>query len=199
MDDRLSDLLSDELQLDDTASTETETRSPDTDGAWFGTDTESVDDFLPAPRRGLRLPTLIMVLVLAMAIAFGGGVLVQKHHDRHLTSASASLPGLGSGALPNLGAGGVPDFGGQGGSTGGGSSSSDTSSSKPVVIGKVVSVDGTTLTVRDLGGKTHLVRTNKNTKITVTGDVTGLHPGVTVSVVGTASGTTVTATSITAR
>jgi hypothetical protein len=156
------------------------------------------DDILVLPPKR-RLPVLTQVLVtgITLALAFTGGVLVQKQHDSHLTSASASLPsfaGSGFAGLPGA-------AGGQSGSAGsGGGSSASNASSGPALIGTVVSVSGSDVTVKDLGGKTHVVHTSSSTAVTSPSSVASLVPGSTVNVGGSlASDGSVTATAVTVR
>ena len=160
------------------------------------------------PRR--RVPALTKLLFVAIigALAFGGGVLVQKQHDATLTSASrvpdfASLFGAGglpTGAGPRAGAGAssAPGIGGAG--TGG--SAAGSTGDVPVLIGTVESISGSDLTVKDLGGATHVVHGTATTVLSViSADWSGsLKTGATVSVQGTkAPDGSVTATAVTQR
>ena len=175
---------------------------------------ESEEDFddLEAPQ-GRRVPRLSILLgiVILLGGAFSGGVLTQKHHDKSLTAAS-STAGRGAGGFPaGLGfgaAGGVPQTGTGGTAAGGGStgttSTTGTSGSTPVLVGTVVSSANGTVTVKDLGGKTHVVRTTTTTTVTTT--TTGssalgaLKAGSTVSVSGTKSADgSVSASNLTSR
>jgi hypothetical protein len=152
------------------------------------------DEFDDAPRRRASRFTRVAVAGILLALAFTGGVLVQKHHDRGLTAASA--PSFTSGSLPNFGGSGPPNGsgGGSGGSTGG--------SSTPAVIGTVVSVHGNRIVVRDLSGTKHVVTTTSSTSITPSSRIAAasLTAGTTVVVTGTKSSDgAVRATAITAR
>ena len=154
------------------------------------------------PRR--RVPTLTKLLFVAIvgALAFGGGVLVQKQHDAALTSA-ARVPNFAS----LFGAGGPPGGVGAGGpsastATGAGSGAGGSTSAVPVLVGTVESVSGSDLTVKDLGGKSHVVHATASTTLSVVGpDWSGsLKTGATVSVQGTkAADGSVTATMVTQR
>ena len=155
------------------------------------------------PRR--RIPTLTKLLFVAIvgALAFGGGVLVQKQHDATLTSA-AKVPNFAS----LFGAGGPPGGVGAGGpsaSTAPGAGSGGTGGSTsgvPVLVGTVESISGSDLTVKDLGGKSHVVHATASTTLSVVGpDWSGsLKAGATVSVQGTkAADGSVTATVVTQR
>lgn len=207
MDDKLSDLLTDDETDADRTPEEPGRRrrfrarraeparpAGPAEGILADVDDDFVDQV--PPRSRLSLPTLALCVLLVMAVSFGAGVLVQKHHDRGLSSATglpSGLAGPGSGTLPGLGAQGT------GGSSSGDGSSSGSQSATPAVVGTIVSIKGSDITVRDLGGKTHLVRTTGATSVTVPWRVDHLRPGTTVSVTGTTSNGVVTATSITAR
>lgn len=138
-------------------------------------------------RRKKRLPaiTIILALLVAAAAAFYGGIQAQKHWGTNTSSSSlpaafaaaarnASTSG-GSGArsgLPSLGSGGgVPSgFGGFGGST----------------SGTVTLIKGSTLYVTEASGNTVLVHTTGTSSVskTVSGSVKTIHPGDTVTIVG---------------
>ena len=161
------------------------------------------------PRR--RVPALTKLLIVAIigALAFGGGVLVQKQHDATLTSASrvpdfASLfggGGLPTGAGPGAGGAAASAAPGTGGAGAGGSAAGSTGD-VPVLIGTVESISGSDLTVKDLGGKSHVVHATASTTLSVVGpDWSGsLKAGATVSVQGTkAADGSVTATVVTQR
>ncbi len=149
-----------------------------------------------APRRSVpRLTKLLFVLIIG-TLAFGGGVLVQKQHDASQTSPTGSLASLFAGGLPTGGGGGLPTS--LGNTTSGNGSSGDV----PVLIGTVESVAGADLTVKDLGGTSHVVHATATTTISVVStDWSGsLKVGVTVSVQGTkAADGSVTATAVTQR
>jgi hypothetical protein len=150
-------------------------------------------DFAAVPPRR-RVPALTKILFVAIiaTLAFGGGVLVQKQHDASLTSASR-VPDFAS-----LLGGGLPTGGGGGPAASGGTSTSDT----PVLVGTVESVSGTDLTVKDLGGTSHVVHSTATTTISIVGAgwSGSLKPGATVSIQGTkAADGSVTATVVTQR
>ena len=149
-------------------------------------------DFAAVPPRR-RVPALSKFLFVAIiaTLAFGGGVLVQKQHDASLTSASR-VPDFAS-----LLGGGLPT-----GSGGPSSSGGDLTSGVPVLVGTVESVSGTDLTVKDLGGTSHVVRSTATTTISIVGAgwSGSLKPGATVSIQGTkAADGSVTATVVTQR
>jgi hypothetical protein len=152
------------------------------------------EDFDAAPRRRVGWITRGLVAGILLALAFTGGVLVQKHHDAQ-TSA---------GSLPAFSGSGFPGFGSTpaSGSGDGGGSGSQANSSAPAVIGTVVSVHGNRVIVRDLSGKKHVVETTGATTITRSTEITAskLTAGTTVVVVGTQSGDgTTSATAVTVR
>ena len=148
------------------------------------------------PKRHVPGLTRLLIVGVLVAGAFGAGVLVQKQHDASLTSATA---------FPALGAGGLPAFLSGAGAAGSAPSAGGTSSasvSGPVLIGTVVAVAGGDVTVKDLGGTTHVVHTSATTGLATTGAdwSTSLPPGTTVSIEGTKAGDgTVTATTVTRR
>lgn len=168
-------------------------------------DTSFVDDDedlkLP-PRRRVAPLTMVLCALLLAALAFGAGVLMQKHHDRGLSrSASGGFPslpgGAGGGAFPGLpGAGGSATGAGTGNQ---GSGQDGTATASPVVIGTVVSTAATSATVKDLGGTKHVVHLTKDTTITAPINHTKLRVGATVSVYGTETSGAVSATNITIR
>ena len=153
------------------------------------------EDVEAAPRRGVGWITRGLVAGILLALAFTGGVLIQKHHDAQ--TSAGSLPAFS-------GSGGFPGFNSTpaGGSGDGGGSGSQGSSSAPAVIGTVVSVHGNRVIVRDLSGKKHVVETTDATTITRSTEITAskLTAGTTVVVVGTQSGDgTTSATAVTVR
>jgi hypothetical protein len=163
----------------------------------FEDDPEFDDDLDAMPRRRIGWITRALVAGILLALAFTGGVLVQKRHDAQ-TSAGA-LPAF-AGSFPNAGNGGFP--GSSGASTNGSGSSSQGGSSAPAVIGTVVSVDGNRIIVRDLNGTKHIVTTTGSTTITRSTEipVSKLTAGTTVVVVGTKAGDgTTSATTVTVR
>jgi hypothetical protein len=151
-------------------------------------------DFAAVPPRR-RVPALTKILFVAIVatLAFGGGVLVQKQHDASLTSASR-VPDFAS----LLGGGGLPTGGGGGPTASGGTSTSDV----PVLVGTVEAVSGTDLSVKDLGGTSHVVHSTATTTLSIVGAgwSGSLKPGATVSIQGTkAADGSVTATVVTQR
>jgi len=141
-----------------------------------------------APRRRVGWITRGLVVGILLALAFTGGVLVQKHHDAQTTA--GSLPAFAGGAFPGFG------------STAAGGSGSQGNSSAPAVIGTVVSVHGNRIIVRDLNGTNHIVETTDATTITRSTEITvsKLTAGTTVVVVGTQRGDgTTSATAVTVR
>ena len=147
----------------------------------------------PPPRRVPRL-TLVLGLCLGMALAFTGGVLVQKHYTT--ASSAARLPN----GFPG-GSGFPAGLSGPGGGSGGSTSAGSTTAG-PAVIGTVVAVNGTDVTVQDLGGTKHIVHTTKTTTVTrsTTVPLSDLTAGTTVRVDGaTAADGAITATTVTIR
>ena len=127
-------------------------------------------------RRRKRLPalTLALVILVAAAIAFVGGIEAQRHWGTSTSTAS----GASSAFAARFGArGGGATFGagGFGGAAGGGTT------------GTVTLIKGSTLYVTDSSGNTVLVHTTAGTRVskTAAGSVTSIHPGDTVTVTGT--------------
>jgi hypothetical protein len=152
-----------------------------------GVEPDDEVDQIPPARGPISRLTMALVAGLLLVAAFGGGVLVQKNHDAGLTAAPAAAAGRAGG-----GAGGGLAAGAGGGGT--------ASSSAPAVVGTVVAVKGTEITVKDFAGKTHVVHTTGNTTVSVPGALTALKAGSTVSVAGTTDPSgSVDATSVTKR
>jgi hypothetical protein len=143
--------------------------------------------------------TILLIAGILAVVAFGGGVLAQKHYGG-TTSASGPV-GLGQnfpGGPPGAGGAGFGETGQAGGGRASGAAAADT----PSVVGTVVKVSGTTVTVKNLGGKTVTVKVPAATAISLSStlSLTGLKAGTTISVVGTtAADGSVTASAVTAR
>jgi hypothetical protein len=131
---------------------------------------EYEDDLLPLRRRR-RLPLLTALLALALvaALAFIGGVEIQKSYGK------TAGPATGRAAFAGRfgGAGGAPAgvFAGGGAVAGGGTT------------GVVTAIKGATLYVTDLTGNTLKVKAGgAKVERTVSGTVKTVHPGDTVTV-----------------
>jgi hypothetical protein len=151
------------------------------------------------PRRTNRLTALLVALIVA-ALAFAGGVAVQKAHDKGLVAASAATRARGAGATGGTGAGGTGAGGtGAGGTAAAGGTGGAGGTAAPVAIGTVKSISGSTLTLTNFAGTVVTVTVPPTATVTTDG-LGGLVAGGTVSVAGTtAADGTVTATSITSR
>jgi hypothetical protein len=161
------------------------------DGDLDGDDPADEADQIPPARGPLSKVSLALVAGVALVVAFGTGVLVQKSHDAGLTATPAAGARPGGG-----GAGGAAAFGGAAGAGAGGAASS----SGPAVVGTVVSVKGADITVKDFAGKTHVVHTTGNTTVGVPGALSAIKAGSTVSVTGTSDPAgSVEATAVTKR
>ena len=166
-------------------------------------DDDSFDDEFGAPAGRRRVPLMSALLMsgIVIALAFTGGVLVQKHVTSS-SSTAGGLPSFGAGGLPSgFPGGGLPGAGTGAGSSSGGTGSGSTST-VPVLVGTVVKAGPTEVTVKDLGGTTHVVRTTDATKVTTvtTVPVTTLTAGQTVTVSGTkTTDGSVDATTVSAR
>ena len=164
---------------------------------------DAEQDFVLPPKGGLSRLAIVFAIGLLAAATFTGGVLLQKNHDKGLTSSSTSgLPaGVGTASGFPAGFGGTTG-GGTATSAAGGTATGGSASTGLAVIGSVVSVSGTDVTVKDLGGKTHDVHTTTTTTVTrsQTQTLSSLAAGTQVTVTGsTATDGTVTATAITAH
>jgi hypothetical protein len=167
---------------------------------------DAEQDFVLPPKGGLSRLAMAFAVGLLAAGTFTGGVLLQKNHDKSLTSSSTSgspaSVGRASGFPAGFPGGATTRSGtatAAGGSTATGGSASSTGLA---VIGSVVSVSGIDVTVKDLGGKTHDVHTTAATTVTrsQTQTLASLPAGTQVTVTGnTATDGTVTATAITAH
>lgn len=158
-------------------------------------------DWLSAPVSPRRLPRLTSTLAMAtlVAVAFIGGVLVQKQNDQSL--AAATGPAGGAAGRPGGFGGG---FGGAaaGGGAGAAGSTAGSTAAGPAVIGQVASVNGTVLVVRNLAGKDIQVILPAGVSITRQTTVTAstLAKGTNVVVTGTTGANgAVTATGVTAH
>jgi hypothetical protein len=146
-------------------------------------------------RRRKRLPalTLGLIILVAAALAFCGGIEVNKHWGKTST-ASASTPsglagGLGGsapfgfagppGGPASVSGSGAVSSGGAGGFAGGGLTS-----------GTVTLIKGSTLYVTDATGNTVLVHTTARSQVTKTvgGTMKTIHPGDSLTVIGTKNG-----------
>jgi hypothetical protein len=153
------------------------------------------------PKRTNKL-TFVLLAALVAALAFAGGVAVQKQHDARLATTAGRTRGVGGfgGAAGFAGTGGAGGTTGQGGASGQGAGGSPASTGgMPVAIGTVKSISGTTLTITNFAGTTVTVTVPSTATVTTPG-LRGLTVGATVSVAGTTNADgTVTATSVTSR
>lgn len=172
---------------------------------------EDDDDLLDVtpPRRPSRVTAALLAGIVAAA-GFAGGAYVQKRHDAGLTSAAAG-PAGGAAAFRGGFGGTAPrgveapgGFGdaapGAGSGAGSGGAAGGSGTAAPAVVGKVVAVSGTTLTVRNFAGRTVKVTVPDGASVTTAVPLPSLKAGTSVSVTGTAAvDGTVTATGVTAR
>ena len=149
-------------------------------------------DVAPPPKRRMHWTTLLLALGVACVLAFGGGILAQKHWGK-ASSAGFAFPGGGSlpaGLTANLGGagGGAGGFGAPGGFGAAGTT------------GTVSYIQGTTLYVTAASGSVVKVRVLKGVPVsrTVESKVSGIRPGESVVIQGSKAGSgTVKATSVT--
>ncbi|MEO6943571.1 MAG: hypothetical protein ABI053_02550 [Lacisediminihabitans sp.] len=133
------------------------------------------------PARKLRWITPTLAIVAALAIGIAGGVLIGR------SGASANQGNLARGQFASGQGTGTGQQGG-GGFAGGGFTS-----------GTIVTIDGTTITVKAQDGTQKTVTTSGDTKVTKTSasSVDALKKGETITVIGaTGSDGSVTATTI---
>ena len=159
------------------------------------TDTDDADFAELPPKRRVPALTKGLIVGILVVVAFGGGVMIQKQHDAGSASASSGFPSFAGGIPAGAGAGG-------GGASNGGASGGSTTASGPVVVGTVVGVAGNDVTVKDLGGSSHVVHVSATTGLATTSVdwSTSLKPGTTVSINGTKTDDgTITATTVTQR
>lgn len=134
---------------------------------------------------------IIVSVIVALALGFGGGMYFQKNNDslngvtgtalqKKLSSLGMTTGGFGAGANGVAGAAGGyagrAGFIGRGGAAGGG-----------IVAGSVISVGSNSLTIKEASGSTKTVYYTSST--TVSKQVTGSMSDVTVGQNVTASGT----------
>jgi hypothetical protein len=154
-------------------------------------------DYDIAPARRMPRTTLALLIGVLIAGGFASGVLVQKRHDKGLGSSASALPaGFPTGGFPGANSANSAN------SANGATTGTRAATSGPVLVGTVVSVSGTTITVKDLGGTTHTVATTATTTVAKQEQqkLTDLTAGQTVSVNGTkADDGSVTATAVTLR
>ena len=139
-------------------------------------------DVAPPPKRRMHWTTLLLALGVACVLAFGGGILAQKHWGK-ASSAGFAFPGGGNlpaGLAANLGS--AAGFGAAG------------------TTGTVSYIQGTTLYVTAASGSVVKVRVSKGVPVsrTVESKVSGIRPGESVVIQGSKAGSgTVKATSVT--
>jgi hypothetical protein len=172
------------------------------------------------PRWTNRL-TWVLVAAVVAALAFAGGLLIERQYDTTLltTVRSTTRPAGGGLAVAGLGGGrgasgraanpsgsgasgsGGPAAAGAGSASGAGTSGGAGADGEeaPIAVGTVASVNADRLTLTNFAGKTVTVTVPPNATVTTSG-LAGLKPGAPVSVTGTANPDgSVTATSITSR
>ena len=157
------------------------------------------EEWLAAPRRRSRL-RLGLSALLAASLCFLGGALVQKH-----LGAEPAASAAGPGSLPGAGTfpGGVSFEGAPPGtdSSAGPVQADQDDEERDAVVGTVVSIDGDTWVVEDLGGERHEVRVTDDAHLV---RETGLTPdevavGDRVDITGTTADDQLTAEDVTLR
>jgi hypothetical protein len=154
------------------------------------------EEWLAAPAKRSRL-RLMLTLVLAAALCFLGGALVQQRFGTDSAAATATGPtGFTGGQLPE----GVPegiDLPGASDDAGGANTDDDAGS----VIGKVVRIRGDVWIVQDLGGRRHEITVGDDTDLTreTTIESAQVKVGDPVDITGTDSGGRLQADEVTLR
>jgi uncharacterized protein YdeI (BOF family) len=150
------------------------------------------EEWLAAPAKRSRL-RLTLALVLAAALCFLGGALVQKGLGTDTAAATATGPtGSNGGQLPEgLGLPGASDDAG----------SASTDDADRSVIGEVVQIRGDLWIVQDLGGQRHTITVGDDTDVTreTTVEPTQVEVGDPVDITGTDSGGQLQANEVTVR
>jgi hypothetical protein len=179
--------------------------------SWAGAPIEPADEDLDLLAESNRRPgrlTITLVAAILATVAFGGGVLVQKHYGGTTTAAGGLGAAGAGGALNRNFPGAYGNFGGAGagaggaGAAGGAQTGGAAAADTPSVVGTVVKVSGTTVTVKNFAGKLITVKVPAGTTISLSSTLTltGLKAGTSVAVVGTAAADgSVTASAVTAR
>lgn len=187
----------------------------DLDASWSGAPVEVVDEDLDLLAEVNHRPSRVTVLLVAgilAVLAFIGGAQVQQHYGGTSTGAVAGAAAGGfaargggtPGGFGNVGGGAAPggQGGGVGGAAGGASTGGTATAATPVAVGTVTKVSGTSLTIKNLGGKSVKITVPEGATITLVAGkgLTTLKTGVTVSVAGeVAADGAVTATSVIVR
>jgi hypothetical protein len=156
------------------------TMTPDAAGIapapWEEPDDDDLEEHVP--RRPVTWFTALLALLVVGGGAFLAGVQVQKHHDKGLTTVSASTTGTASRTGTGAGTTGSGTTGAGGGRGFGGGAT----------IGQVKLVDGSTIYVTDTSGNTVTVNTTGASTFTKSESVAlkNIQPGDTVIVRGAA-------------
>jgi hypothetical protein len=130
------------------------------------------------PKGRAPASTRYLSVALLLAVAFGGGVAAQKHHDKGYTPpVSGAQAALAAGLAGGAGGGGAAAAAAGGGAPG-------TVTFTPKLLGTITDVSGSDLTVMGPDGVKHLVHTNAQTVVLRKGAVADLKPGTQVAVDG---------------
>jgi hypothetical protein len=140
---------------------------------------EESDD-LPMPKGRAPASTRYMGVALLLALAFGGGVVAQKHHDKGYTP---PISGAQAALAAGLTGGGAGGGGGAAAAAGGGAP--NTLSFTPKIGGTITDVSGSDITVLGPDGVKHLVHTTAQTVVLRKGAVADLKPGTQMAADGT--------------
>lgn len=169
------------------------------------------EEWLAAPQRRSRLRTLL-VLLLGASLLFLAGTQAQRQFGPSSSAGTATAFSPPGGAAPSGFPGGARPGGAGTGSgdsgtgasagAGAGAGTGDVgSTSTSALIGTVVSIKGDRWTVKDLGGKTHVVRVPTGTQVVRETPVAAnkVARGATVDISGSTTGGSLSASAITVR
>ena len=122
------------------------------------------EEWLAAPVKRSRLRA-VLVVILAAAVCFLGGAMVQQHFGTSAgAETAAGRAGFAGGQLPA----GLPEGGFPGlapGASNGAADSPAAADDAEAVIGTVVEVRGEVWIVEDLGGKRHRITVGEDTDV----------------------------------
>lgn len=158
------------------------------------------EEWLAAPVKRSRL-RVVLVVILAAAVCFLGGAMVQQHFGASSDAGATAGPGgFVGGQLPA----GLPEGGFSGvapGASNGAADSSAGADEAESVIGEVVEVRGEVWIVEDLGGKRHRITVGDDTDVIreTSIQLTAVQVGDPVDVSGTTSNGRLQANEVTLR
>jgi hypothetical protein len=142
---------------------------------------DPAEDDLPLPKGRSPASTRYLSMALLIAVAFGGGVAAQKHHDKGYTPPISGAQAAMAAGLAGGGAGG----GGGAAAAAAGGGAPGTLTFTPKTGGTITDVSGGDITVLGPDGVKHLIHTNAQTVVLRKGNVADLKPGTQMAADGT--------------